>query len=687
MTMSTTIWNSLPLAFLVKATALLLIARLAATGLSRAAAGARYLVWLAMLAMVLVLPALLRYAPARLAILPRELAVTMPSTASRVEPPTAMAPLPSPPVVAPPSMSEIGAPPVPRSALLPAVPRVSAWRRVAAAGIWIWAAVALSLIGWLGYGALAVRRIVRGARALSDAPWSAALCEVADRMGLETTPRLMASTEVEMPFACGVLSPVIVLPATAESWSEERRRAVLFHELAHVRRRDLVGHALGRIVCALYWFHPLVWSAARQMRAESERACDDLVLACGAKASEYADQLLDIVVGVRKHGAPAVALPMARRKEFEGRLIAILDARIPRHDIGRARSAALVLTMLALSFAIVAMVPAPEALAAPRTAARDSAGAQVKQTVQIPERVRSAEVRLNSKPADSPRRVAILPRLDTTRRVQLFESSTSFVQTKSIEKNKIVVSSTGERRPAATDPDRVAMLLRVLRSDSSANVRRAAAWALAEMHLGNEVTSALAASLARDGDANVREMAAWGVAINQASDAVASLATALRRDGDAQVRETAAWGLGSRGDESNNEALIAALRDSSARVRAAAAWAIGQSSPDHAPKSLLALLDDRAGDVREKAAWTLSQIHDPETAIAIAAALDRETNRQTRLLELRALMSMDAVPPALIDKLLASDDSQVRQRAVQILSGHPPSWPWPWPWPRPRPNP
>src|SRR5207247_4797687 len=95
-----------------------------------------------------------------------------------------------------------------------------------------------------------------------------------------TRYRLLSSPLIEMPFACGVVEPTIVLPASAEQWTDSRRRAVLFHELAHVKRRDLVGHTLGRVACALYWFHPLVWTAAPRRRAESERACEDSLLSC-----------------------------------------------------------------------------------------------------------------------------------------------------------------------------------------------------------------------------------------------------------------------------------------------------------------------------------------------------------------------------------------------------------------------
>src|SRR6185369_11976505 len=175
---------------------------------------------------------------------------------------------------------------------------------------------------------------------------------------LDEVPRLLSSPLVEMPFACGVVQPTIVLPASAEAWSDSRRRAVLFHELAHVKRRDLVGHTLGRVACALYWFHPLVWTAARRLRAESERACDDLVLSCGARASDYADHLLDILTAARGLGAPATVLPMARAKEFEGRLLAILDPGRKRREPGRRQSAALLAGLAAIFLVVAAAAPA-----------------------------------------------------------------------------------------------------------------------------------------------------------------------------------------------------------------------------------------------------------------------------------------------------------------------------------------
>ena len=59
-----------------------------------------------------------------------------------------------------------------------------------------------------------------------------------------------------MPMTCGVRRPVIVIPSIADLWDEDRRRAVLLHELAHVVRFDCLTQTLAEVAVALYWPHP-----------------------------------------------------------------------------------------------------------------------------------------------------------------------------------------------------------------------------------------------------------------------------------------------------------------------------------------------------------------------------------------------------------------------------------------------
>ena len=118
---------------------------------------------------------------------------------------------------------------------------------------------------------------------------------------------------------------MVLLPAAAAYWPEERRRVVLLHELAHVKRRDYLTQVMAQLVCALYWFNPLVWLAARQMCVEREGACDDLVLAGGCKASEYAGHLVEIAGSFRRVPQMA-AIAMARSPQLAGRIAAIVDA-------------------------------------------------------------------------------------------------------------------------------------------------------------------------------------------------------------------------------------------------------------------------------------------------------------------------------------------------------------------------
>jgi len=387
-----------PLVLFVAKATLVLIAAIGATFLlRRGTAGERHLVWLAALVGVLALPLLSRIPALHIGILPSRLAsavgvdegprtiaiandiatdiATTPGTAM-VEGTTVhvgthtMLTTPSGVTI----ISSDGAPgattftPSVSAVVAPAMPGMPAepigengFGRVSGSILQtlaiVWSAVALSLLSWLAFGALQVRRIVNTATELTSPDWTTPLCEVADRLDLEQPPRLVVTDRIEMAFACRALSPTIVLPAASANWNDGRRRAVLFHELAHVKRHDLVSHTLGRIACALYWFHPLVWTAARNLRNESEKACDDLVLSCGARASDYAQHLLDMVTSVRNHGAPALGIPMARKKEFEGRMLAILDPAIRRASPGRVRAAAVIAGVGALSMTIAAVAP------------------------------------------------------------------------------------------------------------------------------------------------------------------------------------------------------------------------------------------------------------------------------------------------------------------------------------------
>ena len=96
--------------------------------------------------------------------------------------------------------------------------------------------------------------------------------------------------------------------------------------------------------------------------AERERACDDLVLGVGTRASEYAVHLLQIVCRAARSRTPAVALPMAQRHEFEGRMLAILE-RVARREPASWRHGALLAALaLALILPLAALAPSRPAI-------------------------------------------------------------------------------------------------------------------------------------------------------------------------------------------------------------------------------------------------------------------------------------------------------------------------------------
>jgi beta-lactamase regulating signal transducer with metallopeptidase domain len=212
-----------------------------------------------------------------------------------------------------------------------------------------WALGALLVAARLATGLLRSRAIVR--RSTPATSWSIAVARAETAVGLRAVVRF--TRELDAPAVTGVRTPVVLVPDGSASWSDDRRYAVLLHELAHVRQRDCLAQIVGQLACAVHWWNPLAWLAARQLRVERELAADDAVIRAGTRASSYAEDLLAIAGAHAARPAPAGALGMAERSQLAVRVRAIVSLGRTRKPLGGARA-----SLLAAGAALVVLVVA-----------------------------------------------------------------------------------------------------------------------------------------------------------------------------------------------------------------------------------------------------------------------------------------------------------------------------------------
>jgi len=160
------------------------------------------------------------------------------------------------------------------------------------------------------------------------------------RMGVRRGVRIAVTSEVASPLLFGWLRPVILLPAQAPDWPEERVLAVLCHEAAHVRRGDYAWLVLGEVARAVYWLNPVVFFGLPAARIEREKACDVAALGAGFPRPTYARHLLEVARGGAAASPAGEVLAFGRRSELRERIGALMKG--PREPVGRrVRTAAL----------------------------------------------------------------------------------------------------------------------------------------------------------------------------------------------------------------------------------------------------------------------------------------------------------------------------------------------------------
>jgi bla regulator protein BlaR1 len=244
-------------------------------------------------------------------------------------------------VVSPPdAIPEVTAIGSPASADTAAAPALSHWPRPTLS--------ALAAAAWLGGTLIFLLPVSAGLwqmRTLRRAalPWRHAQA-IVDRLAHEARIRRRVDAVVQEsipgPMTCGFVRPAIVLPADAQTWTQDDLGRAIVHELEHVRRGDAFSRCVARVACACYWFHPAVWIAWRQLNLEAERACDDAVLrrapaasTTDADSAAYADQLVGLARRLSS-GSSSPLLAMANRHDLTARVRALLDARQRRGPAG-----------------------------------------------------------------------------------------------------------------------------------------------------------------------------------------------------------------------------------------------------------------------------------------------------------------------------------------------------------------
>jgi beta-lactamase regulating signal transducer with metallopeptidase domain len=194
-----------------------------------------------------------------------------------------------------------------------------------------------SSLGWFVLALVRLGRFRRLLRFSRSAP--AALqqraARLARRLGLPCCPRvgLLPGRLAPMLWAGGG-SPRLLVPADLlDLLGEEQLDTLLVHELAHLRRRDHWVRALEFVVMGLYWWHPVVWYARRELREAEEQCCDAWVVSTLPGAGRtYATALMDTLdfLSTARPAVPPLASGIGHVTDLKRRLTMIMRGTTPR---------------------------------------------------------------------------------------------------------------------------------------------------------------------------------------------------------------------------------------------------------------------------------------------------------------------------------------------------------------------
>ncbi|HEY3968166.1 MAG TPA: M56 family metallopeptidase [Planctomycetaceae bacterium] len=229
----------------------------------------------------------------------------------------------------------------------------------------VWLMVAAFLLGRLGWLKIQLSRQLPRLEVICQSELIELAESVASRARLTRVPRLLWGAAECGPAVCGWLFPVLILPRDSAIFQPSQLRAVLLHEFRHIRTADTLLTWLPRVLCATFWFNPLLWHASRKWHEERELSCDEWVIRqIGPdQKRSYLETL--VTIATRSSRSPALELTASIVSSFtllERRIVAMKRLRPPT------RTGLIAGSLLTLFAAAIGLTDAAQARNEPATA-------------------------------------------------------------------------------------------------------------------------------------------------------------------------------------------------------------------------------------------------------------------------------------------------------------------------------
>jgi prepilin-type processing-associated H-X9-DG protein len=264
-----------------------------------------------------------------------------------------------------------------------------------AAAPWLAAIMLAGLaIGWLrlAIGWRAVDRLARNSRPIDDAELRELFDVLRAELSCSNRIELRESPGLASPAAVGWRNPAVLLPSDWRQWSESERRAVLAHEIAHVKRGDFAAWIVAQACAAVHFFNPLVQGVSRWLRMEQECSADAEAARLAGGRSEYLRVLASLAVRQRDVSSAWPARCFLPVRGSFVRRIEMLRSHPPRWSVKTAAGNALLMTCVAAAgLALSAFRPAFASATSSAETTAAAGGIHIPQTAIAAGHIRVAE--------------------------------------------------------------------------------------------------------------------------------------------------------------------------------------------------------------------------------------------------------------------------------------------------------